>query len=274
MRYSVVFFLFLFALAWPVYAQEDGIPVRFEGTIETMDANTVTVAGFPVDVSRITPTVPLEVGMVVEVTGLLITGDLVIAAEITVLEAAPLDETAFEYVGVVDSLEGTSLVVNGLTIDISQAEMEEDIDEGDIVRLRALSGVVREVERIDLDEKEDGEEEAEFKITDVVDRVGENHVVIAGVIVFTVEAETAGGRLTENALAKIEGRIIEEVLIADKIEVFEHADRDREFEIKGTVQEVDDSSIVVSGVTVNTSDVERELDPETVCVQGVGRAVS
>jgi hypothetical protein len=105
----------------------------------------------------------------------LTTGDLVIAAEITVLEAVPLDETAFEYVGVVDSLDGTSLVVNGLTIDISQAEIEEDIDEGDIVRLRALSGVVREVERIDLDDnkdrdkdrdkdgEEEAEEEAEFK---------------------------------------------------------------------------------------------------------------
>jgi hypothetical protein len=69
MRYYVAFFLFLLAFAWPVYAQEDGIPVLFEVTIETMEANTITVAGFPVDVSRITLAAPLEVGMVVEVKG-------------------------------------------------------------------------------------------------------------------------------------------------------------------------------------------------------------
>jgi hypothetical protein len=264
-RYCVALFLFLLALAWPVYAQEDGIPVRFEGTIETMGTNTITVAGFAVDISRITPVIPLEVGMVVEVKGLLTANDRVIAAEITVLEAASPSETTptFEYVGVVDSLEGTSLVVNGLTIDVSEAEMDEDIAKGDIVRLRALSGVVREVECIELDDDEDDEEEAEFKITDIVDRVGNNHVVIAGVIIFTVEAETTQGKLAENALVKVEGRIIDEVLIANQIEVFEREDRDREFEIKGTIQEVDKGSIVVSGVAVNISDMETDLDPET-----------
>jgi hypothetical protein len=58
----MILVLFLLALAWPVHAQEDGIPIRLEGTIEAVEGNTITVDGFVLDISQLALETSPEIG--------------------------------------------------------------------------------------------------------------------------------------------------------------------------------------------------------------------
>ena len=254
--------LLILLLIVPVtMAQDAGIPVQFEGTVETAEENSATIEGFAIDLTQMPFFVPLEVGMVVNVEGVLTSDNTVIATSITIVENSPGAANGFEYTGVVDNVNGTTITVNGLNIDVSQATDVPELNEGDIVRVSSQDRIVQSVEVIEVDE-ENRDNDSEFKLTEVVTRVGENYLLVAGLPIVTVQAESPEKPIEVDAMVKIEGYIIEGILIASKIEVFERPDRETMFEVKGTVEEVTQDSATVSGIRVDITELEAELEPE------------
>ncbi len=251
----------LLMIALPVLAQDGGIPVQLEGTIEAVEANTITVEGFVLDISQLVLETPPEIDMVVAIKGILTDGDAIVVTELTVLETPPDDAAAsatIEFAGVVDSYEDTTMIVSGLTIDVSQADVDDDIEAKDIVKLSASAEGIIEVKRIEIPDREGNDDEpAEFKLTAFVERSGEHHIVAGGVTIIAIDE----GDIETDSLIKAEGIIVEDVLIASAIEIFEHADRTPEFDIRGIVQEIEDDTMIISGVEMSIEDVDTDVEP-------------
>ncbi|RMF77474.1 MAG: hypothetical protein D6737_17540, partial [Chloroflexi bacterium] len=132
----VLTMLMVFAFASVVFAQDDNIEIV--GTIEALGASTITVNGQVIDIAAAEINGPIEVGGAVKIEGTLTADGQIIAREVGTPDDDVLPGES-ELEGVVESFDGTTLVVNGQTIDVSGAEFDGDIMVGDVVKVHATA---------------------------------------------------------------------------------------------------------------------------------------
>ncbi len=128
-----------FAVLWiapHAFAQDSTHEVELVGPIEAISGSTLTVNGLTIDVSGAEINVALAVGTEVHVEGELLDDGTVAAYEVGPVEDGVLPGEV-EMHGTLASLDAATAVVSGLTFDVSGAEVEDGLAVGDLVVVHA-----------------------------------------------------------------------------------------------------------------------------------------
>lgn len=227
LRWMPALALVLFALliAGPALAQSNGGSAEVEliGVIEAMDTQTITVNGQIVNVARAEIRTALSVGLAVEVEGWLLVDGSVLAREVYAVQAG-IQPGEVEVIGAVESLGSAALVVNGLTFDVSAAEMPGGTPAvGDRVKVHAsLSAdgrwIAREVERFVDNSTSGAAPVGEVEITGTLTEIGTDFIVVSGQTIGTVGAEIKD-TLVIGALVKVHMSVVSGQWVAHEVEL-------------------------------------------------------
>jgi hypothetical protein len=125
--------IFILAPVLPSAAQ-DGGEIEFVGTINALSLNTVTINQQVLNTDAAEINAPLQVGTVVRIEGALNADGTITVREINSVEDGILPGEA-EIIGVVQSVNATTLVINGQTIDITGAQINQPVAVGELVKL-------------------------------------------------------------------------------------------------------------------------------------------
>jgi len=232
LRWLPVLALALFALliARPALAQGSGGSAEVEliGVITAMDAQTITVNGQIVNVTRAEVRTALTVGLAVKVEGWLLVDGSILAREVYAVQAG-VRPGEVEVIGAVESFDGAALVVNGMTFDVSAAEMPGGaLAIGDRVKVHAsLSAdgrwIAREVERA-VDDGAGNDNTSgtapvgEVEITGTLTEIGTDFIVVSGQTISTVGAEIKD-TLVIGALVKVHMSTVDSQWVAREVEL-------------------------------------------------------
>lgn len=170
------------------------------------------------------------------------------------------DPAEVEFVGPIQAVDGTTLTVGGLSVDISAAQVRTPLALDALVRVEGVllpdgSIVAREVRAATLPD------EAEF--VGLVDALTAEAVVVSG-LSFDVRAAEVGPGVAVGARVKVHATLSTEgVWVARQVALFipdragddDDGDDDRA-ELVGTLQEVGADYIVVSGQRISTVGAE------------------
>lgn len=245
----LVFLVGMASLITMVSAQDDpSTSVEIIGEIETINGETITVNQIEIDISNAEINVDLEVAIVVKVEGALTDDGSVIAREINAVDSGLLPGEV-EIVGLLESISQDSITVNGIMIDITEAEVDRTIFVGDTVKVHATiddtgDWIAREVEAIDFisgddssnnDDRNDNDNsndnndndsfDEDFKLIGVLESVEDETIVVSGVEINISNAEIED-RLINGVLVRIELRIVDEVLVASEVRLANARDFD------------------------------------------------
>ena len=126
-RYFILIVVALMAIGLQVVFATAQQPTTSEielvGFVEAMDATTITVNGQVINLTGAQLNTALSVGAAVEVEGTLDANGQITAREVEA--ASTFEPNAVEVTGVVQSFDGATLALAGLTINAVGAEFEE-----------------------------------------------------------------------------------------------------------------------------------------------------
>jgi len=255
--------------ALPALAQTNG-EVEIVGEVEAMSIDTITVNGQEMNVTGAEINTTIEIGKMIEIEGTLNPD-----GSISIREIDPVEEDVqvgeAELIGTVESFDGTTLVVNGQSIDVTSAEIEGEIAVDSLVKVHAVptgsnSWAAREVEPLMVDDDDDDinpVSTGEFEIRGTLEEVGESFVVVAGQTISLTSAEVKD-TLTPGVLVKVHVLPSDDGLMAREIENAVGDDDDDDDDNTSVTTEVSaqDASDMVIEIFPNTSIIEIELDAE------------
>ncbi len=173
---------------------------------------------------------------------------------------------AVEMVGLVQAVTPGSITVNGQNIDISTAAMTQVPGVGTAVKVEGFvdpSGKIVAVEVRAIDSLHRGLQPGEIELVGPLTAMAARMLTVAGFQMDTTNAEI-GPRVGLGALVKVHATldaqgnwIVREIEIASANDMARSkAGRAGEFEITGTLTEVGDGYIVVSGRQIETTNAE------------------
>ncbi|NWG18121.1 MAG: LysM peptidoglycan-binding domain-containing protein, partial [Chloroflexi bacterium] len=210
-------------------AQDDTAAARIEfvGIIEAMTPTTITINGQVIDITGLKLQTPLALGAVVKVEATLTPDGRLLADDLKAAEADDDDSLRpgeIEIVGKIASMDGTTLVIAGRAISLSGTEIAETVVAGQIVKIKVSpaddgSLVAREVKAYDDDADDNSNANTNDNVSD--DTADDN-------------SDDTGSNNAEDT-TKFD---------------------DDEFELKGTLTEIGDGYIMVSGIRIATSGAE------------------
>jgi hypothetical protein len=233
---AVVLSLSVLALSRPISAQPlqqaSTDNVEIVGVIQKVDAGTLTINGLTIDVRRAQLNVRVSVGLAVKVEGTLSgTGNNIVAREINAAETG-IKPGEVEIVGIVQSMNGQQITVNGQVIDLSGAEIKAGVTVGKTVKVHLTvntSGVwaAREVEVVlpgspnddvgDDNSVTDNARVGEVEITGTLEQAGSDFIVVSGQRISITGAEVKG-RLVAGVLVKVHFRVVNGQRVAREVE--------------------------------------------------------
>jgi hypothetical protein len=253
--------------ATPTHIPTLGV-VTFKGTVDSLSSDSLVVEGmtFRIDAQTILPA-GLQAGEAVLVKAVLLPDGSRYALEVTRLEKTP-DESEFKFYGVVESISETTWVVSGETIQITpQTQIEAGIVVGSLVE---VEGVVSEgnlvAHKIALeDEKEEKPspqpspsvpEANEVEWFGVLNQMTEGAWMIGDQTVQVTPQTEIKGNPQPGDLVKVHAVQTDSGYVAHEIEKIRSfptagAPQARNFKFYGTVESINGSTWVISGVTVN-----------------------
>jgi uncharacterized membrane protein YkoI len=193
------------------------------GAIESMSLNNITVNQQSIDISAAEINAILQIGTVVKVEGTLNQNGSISAREVSAVAAGTQVGEA-EIIGVLESLTGTTLVVNGQTIDASGAEIGQGLAAGQTVKVHAApagpnSWLAREVEVFQPDNSTPAQPavSGEFEITGTLQSISSGSITVSGQTISIVGAEI-NDPLLLGALARVHVSLVNGQLTAREIE--------------------------------------------------------
>ncbi|GIL11878.1 MAG: hypothetical protein BroJett038_05980 [Chloroflexota bacterium] len=215
-----VFLLTIFGSA--ALAQDDAAAARVEfvGIIEAMTPTTITINGQVIDITDLQIQTPLALGAVVKVEATLAPDGRLAAGKLKADDDS-LRPGEIEIVGKIAGMDGMTLIIAGRAISLSGAEVKDAVAIGQIVKIKVSQAndgslTAREVQAYD-DSADDNSN------ANTNDNAGDN--------------ANSNANTNDNA---------------DDTTKFD----DDEFELKGTLTEIGDGYIVVSGIWIATSGAE------------------
>jgi LysM repeat protein len=260
-RWIVTLMLVLIAAAFvglAVLAQDDSsITFELPGVIEAMDATTITVHGQVMDITQAEISATLEVGLAIRVHGMMLPDGRMVALEVHAVQSDDILPGEVEIIGVWPAEVGNTVVIGGLTFDLSSAEIDSNIVAGDLVVVHATLStegvwVVREVKLFEGNDNgtdntnhngntnDNGNDNAddnsndnagdnsndntnggttdEFELTGTLESVGDSSIVVSGATIDTTSAEIHG-TLIIGALVKVHVTSVDGRMIAREVEL-------------------------------------------------------
>ena len=178
--------------------------IELVGAIQTINADgSIVINGVTVTITTAQLNVPLAVGQVVKVEGTLLPDGRVAAREVRTPNDDDLrDDDEIELVGIVESFDGTTLVVDGLAIDVRGAEINNPIVVGQPIKVHGsfdANGnlIARETDdnsnnnndgvpspestpEVGDDNGGDDDRPGEFEIVGTLEQVGDGFIVVNG----------------------------------------------------------------------------------------------
>jgi LysM repeat protein/nicotinic acid mononucleotide adenylyltransferase len=265
----------------------DDDEVELSGVVDSFDGVTLVVSGIAINAANAQLYGPIEIGRVIKVHASFDANGNLIAREAgrTSTSASTSTSTStstsasrpgeFEIVGTVSELGNGFVVVNGQRIDISRAEIKNQLMVGTRVKLhlRNENGalIAREVENARDDDSSSSTSTSasrpgEFEIVGTVSELGNGFVVVNGQRIDISRAEIKN-QLMVGTRVKLHLRNENGALIAREVEnardddsssssTSTSASRPGEFEIVGTLTEIGDGFIVVGGRRIDTRTAE------------------
>ncbi|HLV36673.1 MAG TPA: DUF5666 domain-containing protein, partial [Spirillospora sp.] len=228
----VLAMLAVLLVGYTMLAQNDNIELI--GTIEAINADgSIVVNGQTISITTAELNVALTVGRQVKVEGTLMADGLIVAREVDAPDADDLDDDEVELSGVVESFDGTTLVIGGLSIDMRGAEFNSPVIVGQRIRIHASFDddgnlVAREADnRFDddripapagtpevrpSDDDDDDDRRDEFEFRGLLQAIGDDFIVVAGRTIDITNAEIRGqlvvGRRVEVELVNRNGQLV------------------------------------------------------------------
>ncbi|MAU11455.1 MAG: hypothetical protein CL607_16655 [Anaerolineaceae bacterium] len=193
---------------------------------------------------------------------------LIAAILIVILAAIPLQAQSVpevELVGVIESMTLDSIVVNGLEVDISAAEMNTAITVDEIVQVEGVllldgSILAREVKGVD-----EGVEVGEAELIGTLESFTAPNMFVNGQMIDVSGAEVKQG-VTVGQMVKVHAyTVTANTWVAREVEAYGPDDRasndssqpqSGEFEFSGTLEQIGQGFVVVSGQTISTEGAE------------------
>ncbi len=155
------------------------------GSVEAMTLNTITVNQLEIDVTSAEMNIPIEVGTIVEVIGELSTNGTITAHEVNAVDDEfELGEA--EIIGLLESFDGTTMLINGQTIDVSEADVQDGITFGGFVLVHAILKddddvwIARSAESFVASELDDELDEGELILIGTLEVLGNQELTVAG----------------------------------------------------------------------------------------------
>lgn len=222
--FLLVTVLSVLLMAMPALAQTTGA-VEIIGTVEAMTLQTITINGQQINISNAEINVPVELGAVVRIEGLLNPDGRISAREVNPV-AAGVQPGEAEIIGVIESLTGTTLVISGQSIDVSTAERPANLAVGATVKVHATASpdgiwIAREVEPFSPEQDDDTSDDAmisgEFEITGTLEAVADDTITVAGQSIRITGAEIKNA-LTLGVQVKVHVRLVDGMLVAREVE--------------------------------------------------------
>jgi len=193
---------------------------------------------------------------------------LIAAILIVILAAIPLQAQSVpevELVGVIESMTLDSIVVNGLEVDISAAELNTAITVDEIVQVEGVllldgSILAREVKGVD-----EGVEVGEAELIGTLESFTAPNMFVNGQIIDVSGAEVNQG-VTVGQMIKVHAyTVATNTWVAREVEAYVPDDsmpndssqpQPGEFEFSGTLEQIGQGFVVVSGQTISTEGAE------------------
>jgi len=241
--------------------------VLFKGTLESLNGDALVVSGvtFRVDAQTLIPP-DLQVGESVAVKAVLLPDGTRYALEVARLDKAA-SESEFKFYGVVESISDSTWFISGESVQVdAETQIEPGIQVGSLVE---VEGIVREgtlvARKIHLEDERaqptpgpkrstpDGEEEW-FGVVSQIE--GEMWTIGGRTVQVTAQTERQGnpgmGDLVKvHASAQADGTYLAREIEKIRTLPTAGAPQARNFEFYGTVQSMDGSTWVISGVSVS-----------------------
>jgi len=171
--------------------------VEFQGIVEAMNGNMITVAGMAVDISAATiENGPVGVGDVVKVEATRMADGSLVAGKIEVKGSADSgggDEyrPQVEFKGKVEAINGNVYTIAGIAVDASSAAIENGpIAVGDMVEVEGVEQADGSVLAAKLDKEMPAEEAAQVEFTATIQSMGADTITCDNGMTVTVDGNT------------------------------------------------------------------------------------
>ncbi len=262
----------LVAMAVPAVAQEGGtnFTLRVVGILEELNTDNVVVSGQTYDTTNATVAADLAVGDLVQVIFSLdlATGERT-ATSVTLFELPPFSTPELNLVGELEDIGADYIVVYGLTFDTTNAEMDEGLAVGDLVRVRFTvaedgSFVASEVHETNLPTPP-VPPTGELVVYGRLGAIDADSVTVAGRIFDTTNAEVEAGLevgdwvLVTFTIAEDGSLIASSVILAESPQPPQPPTPPQHPHVMvGELEALNTDSVVVNGQTFVTTDAELE----------------
>ncbi|WP_299030372.1 DUF5666 domain-containing protein [uncultured Thermanaerothrix sp.] len=242
--------------------------VTFKGTVDSLSSDSLVVDGltFRIDAQSLLPQ-GLQTGEAVAVKAVLLPDGSRYAVEVTRLDKMP-DESEFKFYGIVESISETTWVISGEIVQVTaQTQIEVGIAVGSLVEVEGVVSagnlVAYKISR-EGDERQPSpqptpavseEDEVEWfgvvvQIADGVWVIGEQTVQVTAQTEFKGNPQV-GDLVKVHAMPSQSGYVAREIEKIRSFPTAETAPQARNFKFYGTVESIDGTTWVISGVTVN-----------------------
>ncbi len=232
------------------------------GEVESIGDETWIVAGQTISVTGTTEIDDdILVGELVRVEGTIDAEGTLLAETIRRLAEDP--SLSFYFVGVVQEMEEDAWTISGVTVAVDEeTETDDDLEEGDLVVVRGEVGegdtwLARSIVRLSTQERR-------FEFTGEVKEIAEDGTwTVSGVSFQTKQWTEIEEGIAVGSRVKVEGHILlDGTWVADEIELVDE-DEELSFEFVGTVDQIEPSWWVVSGISLTVNaDTEKQGEIE------------
>ncbi len=262
----------LVAMVAPAVAQDGGpnFTLRVVGILEALNSDNVVVSGQTFDITNATVAADLEVGDLVQVTFTLdlATGERT-AISVTLFELPPLPTPELNLVGELEEIGADYVVVYGFTFDTTNAEVDEGLVVGDLVRVRFTvaedgSFIASEVHKTNLPTPP-APPTGELVIYGRLDAIEADSLTVAGRIFDTTNAEVEAGLevgdwvLVTFTIAEDGSLVASSVILAESPEPPQPPTPPQHPHVMvGELETLNADSVVVKGQTFDTTSAEVE----------------
>ncbi len=219
---------------------DDVIQIELVGEIEALTSSTVTINGQVIDISAAQLNTALAVGEMVKVEGTLESDGSITAREVYAVEEGDLLPGEVEIIGPITALDGDTMTIGGLVINVAEAELSDDLtlELDAVVKVHMSlvadtagveSWVAREVQADDTsdnsqdanssdDSSNDNALPGEFEIVGTLTQTDGDTIVVSGLTIDITTAEIKG-TLVVGALVKVHLSSVDGVFVAREIEL-------------------------------------------------------
>ncbi len=196
--------------------------VELVGAVERMSVNTITVNQQSINIHSAEINTVLEIGTIVRIEGTLDQDGTIIAQQIN-LVVSGLQPGEAELVGVLQSFNGTTMVVNGQSLDVSAAEINSGVEVGQTVKVRATGTNANTWQAREVESFQSGATTTQpplddgFEITGTLENIGSGNIVVAGQTISIIGAEIKDPLLL-GTLIRVRARIVNQQMAAREIQ--------------------------------------------------------